>query len=552
MRSLRHFLFASSILAAWLGLLHAAEPIRVLLLSGQNNHDWQETTPVLRAFLEQTGRFQVTVTEHPEALTPADFASCQVVLSNWNTFARRRQTPPVTAWPEPTRQAFLDFVRRGGGHVTVHAGSSSFYEWEDYHRIGLVHWDLERTIHGLQHQFPVHLTRSDHPILRGLSSFSLRDELWRDPGVHPAAEALAWSFSSKDDGGRETLQPCLWVGQFGQGRCFSTTLGHNALALSHPTLQLILARAVAWAARQEVTLGPADFPPRGLLHWSQSPEVLALARDGQTIWQFNALKSHAKPSFHPLTAPGGETLSAFRPLDHPWHRGAWWSWKFLNRQNFWEEDAAGVPLDGLTEVASVQFQPHDDFSATIRLELRYSLKSGLLLLREVRTLEVSPPASDGSYAITSRHSFTAVEPVAVDAWYYGGFSLRLAGETLPSWQFLDPAGFFSPSRQSNLSREHGQPRLASPPVPWVAFVENPSGPGQGVALFDHPANPRHPSPWLVLRDMPFFGPVFTASEPLSLAPGETLDLRYQLLCFRAPAGPTPFLQEAYRRFATSP
>ena len=34
-----------------------AAPVRVLLLSGQNNHDWKKTTPVLQAALEECGRF---------------------------------------------------------------------------------------------------------------------------------------------------------------------------------------------------------------------------------------------------------------------------------------------------------------------------------------------------------------------------------------------------------------------------------------------------------------------------------------------------------------
>ena len=32
---------------------------RVLILSGANNHDWKQTTPAIRAALEETGRFEV-------------------------------------------------------------------------------------------------------------------------------------------------------------------------------------------------------------------------------------------------------------------------------------------------------------------------------------------------------------------------------------------------------------------------------------------------------------------------------------------------------------
>lgn len=55
-------------LAAWTG----AAPLRVLLLSGANNHDWRATTPVLQATLETGGLCQVSVTENPADLRPGD------------------------------------------------------------------------------------------------------------------------------------------------------------------------------------------------------------------------------------------------------------------------------------------------------------------------------------------------------------------------------------------------------------------------------------------------------------------------------------------------
>ena len=37
--------------------------IQTLIVTGQNGHDWRETTPLLRQILEETGRFEVHVTE---------------------------------------------------------------------------------------------------------------------------------------------------------------------------------------------------------------------------------------------------------------------------------------------------------------------------------------------------------------------------------------------------------------------------------------------------------------------------------------------------------
>ena len=55
----------------------ATPKIQVLIVTGQNGHDWNGTTPLLRKTLEDTGKFEVRVTEEfrgagPETLAPYD------------------------------------------------------------------------------------------------------------------------------------------------------------------------------------------------------------------------------------------------------------------------------------------------------------------------------------------------------------------------------------------------------------------------------------------------------------------------------------------------
>ena len=48
--------------------------LKVLIIDGRNNHEWQKTTPALKGMLEQTGRFTVDVHTAPaaeEQSTPA-------------------------------------------------------------------------------------------------------------------------------------------------------------------------------------------------------------------------------------------------------------------------------------------------------------------------------------------------------------------------------------------------------------------------------------------------------------------------------------------------
>ncbi len=229
-----------------------AAPVRVLLLSGQNNHPWQATTPTLQGILEATGKFKVTVTESPHQLTPADFAAADVIVSNWNAWTGKKGKPELTGWPESVRDAYVAFVRGGGGHVVVHAGSSSFYDWPEYHQICLATWDLGTTGHGPPHEFAVRIDDSGHPVTAGVAGFKIHDELWHRPNVAEGAKTLASSFSSSDHRGTGEWEPCVLVGQFGEGRCFTILLGHTAgkdgQYMDNPGFQQLFARGVEWVA----------------------------------------------------------------------------------------------------------------------------------------------------------------------------------------------------------------------------------------------------------------------------------------------------------------
>lgn len=54
-------------------------------------------------------------------------------------------------------------------------------------------------------------------------------------------------------------------------------------------------------------------------------------------WTYNA--DHRKrPNLHPVATPAGHVLTRDAPPDHPWHHGLWFTIKYVNGENFWEED----------------------------------------------------------------------------------------------------------------------------------------------------------------------------------------------------------------------
>ncbi|MCA9237806.1 MAG: ThuA domain-containing protein [Planctomycetales bacterium] len=263
----------------------AAEPLKILLIDGENPyHDWQTTSPVLQSILRRAGKFQVDrVTLHPaddyESDAEIDFKNYDVVLSNYNS----QVLPPAEAM-----RALEEFVRGGGGLVVVHAADNSFTAWPEYNKmIGLGGWygrgdgsgpyvyykndELVRDNspgpcghHGKQHEYVVETRKADHPIMQGIPAKWLhtQDELY-DQLRGPAENltVLATAYSDPATGGTGRDEPILMTLDYGKGRVFHTVLGHADYSLRCQGFVTTLLRGTEWAATGEVTIPvPEEFP----------------------------------------------------------------------------------------------------------------------------------------------------------------------------------------------------------------------------------------------------------------------------------------------------
>lgn len=281
-------------------------------------------------------------------------------------------------------------------------------------------------------------------------------------------------------------------------------------------------KAVLFFFALELTLVPTL--PAQTNSWRQSEHALALLHGPNVIWQIVADPVQGKPYFHPLAPPDGTLLTELRPVDHPWHRGLWFSWKFINGLNYWEEDRQTHRSEGATELVKENLQPHDDGSATLKFSLSYHPWNAPAILTEQRTVEVSAP-TNGSYEIKWLAEFTAVTnvtlartplPGEVGGKAYGGYaglSLRLAKATR-GWTFFNSAG------------DIGETAVHGKPAGWVKYSAGTNLPA--VTVFDDAQNVRHPSPWYVNQAMPFFSPAPLFAKPLMLAPEEKLVLQYRI------------------------
>lgn len=274
------------LVAAMPGIL-CAGTLKALIVDGQNNHEWQETTPVLKRILEESGRFQVDVATSPpkggdmSSFHP-DFSAYSVVVSNYNG----------EDWPEGTKKAFESYVRGGGGFVVFHAADNSFPGWKEYSEMtGVGGWGDRTTEksgphlrfrdgkvvrddnpgpcghHGNKLPFDVTTRDPDNPIVKGLPPVWMHapDELY-DSLCGPAlnVDVLATAHSNPSNHGTGENEPMLMTIRYGKGRVFHTTLGDDTDAMQCVGFITILQRGAEWAATGKVTQKvPKDFPAAG-------------------------------------------------------------------------------------------------------------------------------------------------------------------------------------------------------------------------------------------------------------------------------------------------
>jgi len=234
-----------------------------------------------------------------------------------------------------------------------------------------------------------------------------------------------------------------------------------------------------------------------------------------------------RPFVHPVRTPAGHVLSVDAPADHPWHHGLWFTIKFVNGENFWEEyDQFGT----LRQVDPPTFA--DEHTATSRID--WIRPDGVDVVA-TESCSMTHRDVSGGWALDWDVRFIPAVDVELDrtpftTWGgYGGLTMR----GRPDWH----------DTELRLPDGAGRDRLLGQPGAWCALdgpiaTENGGDAEVGLVVMDHPDNPDHPVPWYASTRADTYGnegwsnfcnAAFLWDGPRSVAADTELRLRYRVI-----------------------
>lgn len=301
---------------------------------------------------------------------------------------------------------------------------------------------------------------------------------------------------------------------------------------------LIVIGAGVMAANAEITVREADGKVR-------------VEADGALFAAYN-YQSVARPYLYPVVGPTGVPMTRDWPMvkttnettDHVHHKGLWFAHGNMNGVDCWSEqkgfgktvhskflELKSGPDEGLIRSLNEWVAPSGTVICTDERLIRFrAQKDGRIIDYEITLI-----ASHGSLTIGDTKE--------------GSMAIRLP--TTMSVSGKAGKGHIVTSENLKDADAWGKP------ASWVDYWGPVGGQTVGVAMFDNPQNPRHPTRWHVrtyglFAANPFglkpFDKTAKASGDLKLAPGERVTFRYRFV-FHAGDEQAAKIADLYRQYA---
>jgi len=225
----------------------------LVVRGGWDGHQPVEATDRFVPHLEANG-FAVRIEGSPKVYADADYMAGVDVIVQCMTMStiERDELAGLTAavangtglagWHGGIADSYRnssDYLHLIGGQFACHPPKA------DEERVG------EQSDYFIPYRVEMRPEAADHPITRGIADFDLvTEQYWvlTDEYIDVLATTTL-AAREFDPWHRPVTSPAIWTRQWGCGRVFVCTPGHNLDVLEHPDVTTIIERGITWAAR---------------------------------------------------------------------------------------------------------------------------------------------------------------------------------------------------------------------------------------------------------------------------------------------------------------
>ncbi len=260
----------------------------------------------------------------------------------------------------------------------------------------------------------------------------------------------------------------------------------------------------------------------GELRGERDESTISLFDGDRPVLRYRYSAAPMKPYADRLYSPAGVQVLRDSPSDHKHHHGLMFA-VAVDGVNFWEERRqSGKELNKEIRVLKPAFRDgvgRVGFVQKLHWVGPGSEKPMLIERRRLALLK----ADDINATLVDWRSILAAPPgkeaIELSGSHYFGLGLRLV-------ESMDDGGRFIYSHNRPIEHFRLDQRLT--PSKWCAYTAEAEGKQATVALFDHPANPRHPAAMYTMTERFAYlsATVDGWKSPLAVKAGRPLELRY--------------------------
>lgn len=225
----------------------------LVVRGGWDGHQPIETTDIFIPFLEQNG-FKVRIENSPAIYADAEFMACVDLIQQTNTMNTIEKEEFAGL-----QEAIVNGTGFGGWHggiVDSYRNSSDYLQMLGGQFASHPGKLPEERIDGQSDNFvPFTVNMTDlgraHPITSDLSDFDLvTEQYWiLHDDYNDVLATTTQKVRSGDPWSREITSPAIWTRNWGKGKIFVTTCGHNLEVVLDKNVRTVIERGLLWASR---------------------------------------------------------------------------------------------------------------------------------------------------------------------------------------------------------------------------------------------------------------------------------------------------------------